>query len=128
MPLARAGYCSAMARETAEIVRAWAQAFNRRDMDALFDLASPDFELVPYLSSMIETTTYRGHDGLRGYFEDADAARKAIEVRLEEIREVGKHFLVTSDLHAKGRASGRIAWIETHETEAAALEAAGLQG
>jgi len=131
-----------MSRENAEMVRAWAQAFNRRDMDALADLASPSFELVPYLSSMIETTTYRGHDGLRKYFEDADSAWEAIEARLEEVREFGERFLATGELHAKGRASGlevvlplawvgaivggKIAWVHTHETEAAALEAGGL--
>ena len=63
-------------RRTWRSCRAWTEAFNRRDMEALADLASPSFELVPYLSSMIETTTYRGHDGLRKYFEDADFREK----------------------------------------------------
>jgi ketosteroid isomerase-like protein len=132
-----------MSRENVEMVRAWAQAFNRRDMDALTDLASPSFELVPYLSSLIETTTYRGHDGLRKYFEDADSAWEVIEARLEEVREFGDRFVATGELHGKGRASGldvvlplawagaidggKIAWIHTHETEAAALEAVGLR-
>src|SRR3954451_19290085 len=95
-----------MAQENVEIVRAWAQAFNRRDTDALADLASPSFELVPYLSSLIETTTYRGHDGLRRYFEDADSAWEVIEARLEEVREFGDHFVAAGELHGKGRASG----------------------
>ena len=131
-----------MSQENVEIVRAFNQAFNRRDLDALADLASPSFELVPYLSSMIETTTYRGHDGLRKYFEDADSAWEVVEARLEEVRDFGEHFLATGELHGKGRASGlevvlplawvgaivegKIAWIHTHKTEAAALEAAGL--
>lgn len=132
-----------MSGEITDTVRAWAEAFNRRDMDALADLASPSFELVPYLSSMIETTTYRGHDGLRKYFEDADAAWELIEARLEEVRELGERFVATGELHGKGRASGmdvvlplawagavadgRIEWIQTHETEAAALEAVALR-
>ena len=123
------------------MVRAWAKAFNRRDMDALENLASPSFELVPYLSSMIETTTYRGHDGLRRYFEDADAAWDVIEAQVEEVREFGERFVATGELHGRGRASGmdvvlplawagaivdgKLAWIHTHETEAAALEAVG---
>jgi ketosteroid isomerase-like protein len=128
-----------MSRDTVELVRAWTEAFNRRDVDALADLASPSFELVPYLSSMIETTTYRGHDGLRKYFEDADSAWESIEARLDEVRDFGERFLATGELHGKGRSSGmevvlplawagaivdgKIAWIQTHETEAAALEA-----
>ncbi len=131
-----------MSQENVGIVWAWAQAFNRRDMDALADLASPSFELVPYLSSMIETTTYRGHDGLRKYFEDADSAWEVVEARLEEVRDFGERFLATGELYGKGRASGlevvlplawvgaivggKIAWVHTHETEAAALEAVGL--
>lgn len=131
-----------MARENAEIVRAWVQAFNRRDVGALADLASPTFELVPYLSTLIERTTYRGHDGLRRYFDDADAAWEVIEAHLDEVRDVGEHFLATGELHGKGRASGldvvlplawagaieggKIAWIHTYETEAVALRAVGI--
>jgi ketosteroid isomerase-like protein len=132
-----------MSQENVEIVRAWAQAFNRRDIDALADLSSPRFELVPYLSSLVETTTYRGHDGLRQYFQDADSAWEVVEARLEEVRDFGRHFLATGELHGKGRASGmevvlplawvgaivggKIAWVHSHETEAAALEAVGLR-
>ena len=131
-----------MSRKTEEIVRAWTQAFNRRDMDTLGEIAGPDFELVPYLSSMIESTAgYRGIDGLRRYFEEAESAWQSIEVRLDEVREFGERFVATGELRATGRASGldvvlslawagevvegRLAWIQTHETEAAALEAAG---
>lgn len=132
-----------MARENAEIVRAWVEAFNRRDIDALVDLAPASFELKGYMSSMIETTTYRGHDGLRKYFEDRDSAWESVEVRLDEVRDFGEHFIAPGELHGKGRASGmdvvlslawagaivggKIAWIHTHETETAALEALDLR-
>ncbi len=131
-----------MSQENVEMVWAWAQAFNRRDMEVLADLASPGFELVPYLSSMIETTTYRGHEGLRKYFADAESAWVAIEARLQEVRDFGERFLATGELYGKGRASGmevvlplawagaivggKISWVHTYETEAAALEAVGL--
>jgi ketosteroid isomerase-like protein len=127
-----------MPQENEEIVRTWAQAFNRRDMVALADLASASFELKGYMSSMIETTTYRGHEGLRRYFDDADSAWESVEARVDEVRDVGEHFVATGELHGKGRASGmevvlplawageivggKLAWIHTHETEAAALE------
>jgi ketosteroid isomerase-like protein len=112
-------------------------------MDALVNAASPDFEFVPYLANLVETTTYRGHDGVRKYFEDADAAWVVVEVRLGEIREVGDHVVASGELYGKGRASGlevrvplvwvgafsggKLAWVHTYETEAAALEAVGLQ-
>src|SRR5215212_8613670 len=105
-----------MSRENVEIVRAWAAAFNRRDMNALGELAAEDFELKGYMSSMIETTTYRGQDGLRKYFEDADAAWESVEVRLDDVSVFGERFVATGDLHGKGRASGmevvlHLAWV-----------------
>lgn len=77
-----------MSQARIELVRRWAQAFNDRDMDALLELTSPDFEFVPYLANLVETTTYRGHDGLRRYFEDADAAWEEIRVELDDVRVV----------------------------------------
>src|SRR5688572_21485320 len=106
-----------MSRENVEeVVHSWGQAFNERDLDALEDLTSPDFEFVPYLASLVETTTYRGHVGLRDYFEDADAAWESVEVRVDEVREVGDLVVMLGELYGKGRASGLevrlpLAWV-----------------
>jgi ketosteroid isomerase-like protein len=131
-----------MASANVELVRRWNDAFNRRDMDVLLELTSPEFEFVPYLGALIETITYRGHDGLRKYFEDADAAWQAIEARLVEVRELDGTVIALGELRARGRASGlevrvSLAWVgefdggqitrlRSYETEAKALEAAGL--
>jgi ketosteroid isomerase-like protein len=112
-------------------------------MDALVKLTSPDFEFIPYLANLIETTTYRGHDGLRDYFGDADAAWEEIQVRQADVREVGNRTVSFGELHGKGRASGLevqvpLTWVgewrggklvrlETYTSEAQALEAAGLE-
>jgi hypothetical protein len=53
-------------------------------MEALVKLASPDLEFVPYLASLIETTTYRGHDGLLSYFGDASNAEALEAAGLQE--------------------------------------------
>jgi ketosteroid isomerase-like protein len=132
-----------MSRENMELVRRWAQAFNERDMNALDDLTGPDFEFFPYLATLIETTVYRGHDGLRSYFADADAAWETIQVRLDEVREVDDRTVSSGELHGKGRASGLevrvpLAWVgesrdgrvvrlETYTSKEAALEAVALR-
>ena len=132
-----------MTQENVELVRRWAQAFNERDMKTLDDLTGPDFEFVPYLATLMEATVYRGHDGLREYFADADAAWETIQVRLVEIREVDERTLSTGVLHGTGRASGLevrvpLAWVgesregrvvrlETYASMEAALEAVGLR-
>ncbi len=132
-----------MAQENVELVRRWAQAFNERDMNALDDLTGPDFEFRPYLATLIEATVYRGPDGLREYFADADAAWETIEVRLADVREVDDRTFASGELHGKGRVSGLevrvpLAWVgesrdgrvvrlETYASKDAALEAVGLR-
>jgi ketosteroid isomerase-like protein len=124
------------------LARRWSQAFNERDMNALADLTSEDFEFRPYLASLIETTVYRGHDGLRTYFEDARAAWEEIKVRQAEVREVGDHTISFGELRGKGRASGLevrvpLTWVGdwhdgklvrlvTYTSKDEALEAVGL--
>jgi ketosteroid isomerase-like protein len=125
------------------LARRWSQAFNKRDMDALVELTSEDFEFVPYLASLIETNVYRGHDGLRSYFEDAHAAWEEIRVRQAEVREVGDRTISFGELRGKGRASGlevqvplawvgewregKIARLVTYTSKTEALEAVGLE-
>jgi ketosteroid isomerase-like protein len=98
------------------LARRWSQAFNARDMQALVKLTSPDFEFVPHLANLIESTSYRGHDGLRSYFGDADAAWREIRVRQADVREVGDRTISFGELLGKGRASGLevrvpLAWV-----------------
>ena len=125
------------------LARRWSQAFNARDMSVLADLTSPDFEFVPYLGSLIETSVYRGLDGLRSYFEDSRSAWEEIKVRQAEVREVGDHTISFGELRGRGRASGlevqvSLAWVGdwrdgklvrlvTYTSKDEALEAVGLQ-
>jgi ketosteroid isomerase-like protein len=60
-----------MSEENVELYRRAVKAFNDGDLDVLDDLITEDFEFVPYMATLIETTTYRGRDGLRKYQEDA---------------------------------------------------------
>ena len=85
-------------------------------MDALLELTSPDFEFVPYLANLVETATYRGHDGLRSYFEDADTAWEQIRVELHDVRAVAGRTVAAGELRGRGRASGLetrvpLAWV-----------------
>ncbi len=126
-----------------EKVKRWMQAFNQRDMHALFDATTTDFEFTPHLANLIETTTYHGHDGLRRYFADADSAWEGIQIRVRDLRAgPDDRVFVAGELRARGRASGadvraavawaggirddKLAWASTYESEDAAVEAAGL--
>jgi ketosteroid isomerase-like protein len=132
-----------MSQETLELFRRAVEAFNQRDVDRLDELTTRDFEFSPYLATLIETTIYRGLEGLHKYFEDSASAWERIVVRLDDVREVRSGVIYSSgELHGKGRASGmevrvpvtwiseiregKLASVRSYGGEADALEAAGL--
>jgi ketosteroid isomerase-like protein len=107
------------------------------------ELTSPNFEFAPYLATLIEKTTYWGHEGLRKYFADAESAWEEIHIRVDDLRDAGDRLIYSSgELYGRGRASGLevqvpLAWVteisdgkltrlQSYQTAAEALEAAGL--
>ena len=82
------------------------EAYNRRDLHALAQLTTDDFVFVPYLSNLIEKSTYRGHRGWVKYFQEADTAWSYLRVRLDDARELGDGVLYGSgEITGEGRAS-----------------------
>ena len=69
----------------ADVATRWVDAFNRRDADALVALADPGIELSPTLLAG-GRKVYVGHDGLRQWVRDLDAARAVHTVRVAEVR------------------------------------------
>jgi ketosteroid isomerase-like protein len=57
---------------------------------------------------------YRGHDGLRRWFEDLHQEWETFETRVEGIDERGDRALCTIRIHARGRASGVVIDGELH--------------
>ena len=96
-----------MSEENVEIFRRHVAAFNDGDLDAMADLVTEDFEFIPYLAAVVEkTTTYRGRDWLRQYREDAGAAWDDIQVRIDEIRDLGDRAVAFGEIRGRGRGSG----------------------
>jgi ketosteroid isomerase-like protein len=131
-----------MPEENVELIRRAVKAFNDRDLAALDDLVTEDFEFVPYMATLIETTTYRGREGLRKYQEDADAAWESIQAHVDEVRDLGDRVVLFGEIRAHGRSSGLdvqvpLAWVvdfhegklrrnRSYSDKREALEAAGL--
>jgi ketosteroid isomerase-like protein len=132
-----------MSEENVELVRRAVKAFNDRDIDWLEGWITEDYEFVPYLATVVETTTYRGRAGLRKYQEDADAAWETIQVRVDEIRDLGNRLVAFGEIRGRGRSSGLdvrvpLAWVvdfhegklrrtQSYGDRSEALEAAGLR-
>ncbi len=130
-----------MSQANLVLVRHAVAAYNRRDVGALIELTTDDFEWVTWTGT-VEPSTYRGADGLAGYFRDADIWG-LLRLEVHEIRDVGDRVLVAGTLHARGGGSGveitspyysafyvrdgKLARVLSFRTEAEALEAAGLR-
>lgn len=95
-----------MAQEDVDIVRRVSAAFNSRDIGRILELMHHDFQTAvgPELSP--EPDTYRGHDGIRRYFDSFRDVMDEIRFDPEGFREVGASVVVAVRLSAKGRSTG----------------------
>lgn len=132
-----------MPKGNVEIVRRANAAFNSGDMERILALMDPEFETAvgPELSP--EPDTYRGHDGIRRYFDSFRDAMDQIRFDPASFREVGASVVVAVRLSAKGRSTGILVeqhlgqvWtirdgkalrVRSYGSYPEALEAAGLQ-
>jgi uncharacterized protein len=89
-----------------EIVREGYDGWNRRDFDAMVSRLAPDVlwrtaGVFPGLKP-----EYRGHDGVRRFWNAMQEAWDVIEIRPDRFVEHDDKVLVEIHFHAKGRESG----------------------
>jgi len=137
-----------MSQENVDVVRAWVAALNRKDLDALLEIADPDAEYMTYLASLSGGVgTYRGHEGIEQFLRDLADAWEWFRVDVDGYRDLGECVLMEGRIEAKGAASGlavekELAWlvdfregtgpgrfrrVRYFATPTAALEAVGLR-
>jgi ketosteroid isomerase-like protein len=92
-----------MSHENVEVVRQVFDAFNSEDIDRILAFTHPDFEVVvpPELSA--EPDTYRGHDGMRRYWESFRDVMEEIRFQPERLWDAGQVVVVAMHITAKGR-------------------------
>ena len=132
----------AMSAENVEVIRAGYAAWGNRDLDTWLETLHPEVEfqtsgLFPDLAPI-----YRGHRGMRSFWEAMLVPWEAFSLDVERIVEgdecaaVALHFRaqgkgsgVLTDLrqgHALGFADGQVVNVSAHASFEDALEAAGL--
>ncbi len=80
------------------------EAFAKRDADALLAVMAPEIEFFgPTATALNEGKCYRGHDGIRRYFQDADALWSRLDITPSTYREVGNHVVVLGRVRAQAR-------------------------
>ena len=131
-----------MSGENVEIVRKSFDAIGRGDIDSLLDLYDPDIEFAPLTGTRVETGGYRGHQGVRRYFEEADEVWDEVRPVAGQITATGDEVVVFGHCSIRGKASeietdspcswvitvrdGKITRHRVFRTNSEALEAAGL--
>jgi ketosteroid isomerase-like protein len=134
-----------MSEENVEVVRRTFEAIRRRDVDGLLALYHDDVEYLPLTGTRVESGGYRGHAGVRQYFEEITEVWDEMLPHAEDIRSVGDGVVVAiGGCAVRGRGSGAVtdnpmAWVITlrdgkvaqhrgYRTAEEALDAVGLGG
>lgn len=133
---------SAVSQENVElraIAEAAFEALNAGDLNAFLAVASDDVEFTSLVAE-VEGTTFRGHDGVRAWWERVRGAFADVEWELLEFRSSGPRGVAQIRmagtlggvpvnqrmwLAARTR-DGRVSWWSFFRTEREALEALGL--
>jgi ketosteroid isomerase-like protein len=131
-----------MPQDNVRIVRQVFEAFNSEDIARIVEFTHPDFVAEVSAEISTEPDTYRGHDGIRRYFDSFQEAMYEIRFQAEQFWEVGESVVVALWLTARGRQTGipveqrtagvwtirdgRVLRIQAYSSASQALEAVGL--
>ena len=74
-------------------------------MPAFLERVHPEVEWVP-LRAMLDGDVYRGHQGIRRFFADVEEDIENMQVRADEILEVGENVVLHGAIVGRGRGSG----------------------
>jgi ketosteroid isomerase-like protein len=131
-----------MSQENVEVIRAAYAAWTASDLDAMLETADPEIEFRTSGAFPDLEPIYRGHEGLRSFWEAMLVPWESFRIDVERIvegddcaavairfRARGKGSGVPTDLrqgHAMHFKNGRVLKLSAHRTFESALEAAGL--
>jgi ketosteroid isomerase-like protein len=130
-----------MSQENVERVHEAVSAFNRRDIDAFLGLVDPDVHFTPHV--VVVEGGYRGHDGIRRWWQDLFDIFPDWSVE-PEVRDLGDVTLAKLRVRGHGGESGtpvdQVLWqvaewnehskivrLTNYGEEAEALAAVGLR-
>jgi ketosteroid isomerase-like protein len=132
-----------MSRENVELVRAVWQAWERRDMDAIFAFYDPAIVWYQTLPPVELSGVYHGHEGVKRFFRAWMSPFEHFYAHAEEFVDAGDAVVVRVRQGGRGKQSGaevemppywqvyrlvygRAVRIEVYGDERGALEAVGL--
>jgi ketosteroid isomerase-like protein len=124
-----------MSLELPETMRQAHEALLEHDRDRFVSCFDPDAELVPMVSEL-EGTVYRGHDGIRQWWENLISVFPEFSSEVVEVREMGDRVLTMARFQGDDSSSvvemwtlvmlkdDKIAGWRSFASESAAMQAA----
>ena len=132
-----------MSQENVEQYHRVTDALNRHDLDAVLALTDPEVEFIARLVEVDGGGSYRGHDGLRSWWESLFGVFPDFKLEIADVRDFGDVIVAQVRMSGQGIASeaataqiswavtewrgGKIIWMRNCQSETEALEAAGLR-
>jgi ketosteroid isomerase-like protein len=130
-----------MSEENVKTLKRVIEAYNRRDIEPLLEASDPEVEWYPFTAQVEGDEAYHGHEGIRQWWANIDAAFEEFEATVGEVRDLDDTAVALGRLHARFRSgvsldteigwvvrfrNGLGVWGRAYQTHAEALEAAGL--
>jgi ketosteroid isomerase-like protein len=127
-----------------QLVRRAFEVFSRRDVEAFLELVSEDVEFMPTGTAAIARSgrPYRGHEGVRLYFDDVARVWQELELIPQVFRTEEEHLVVSGRVYARAHdgllvdapaswiwrfRDDLIVWWSASSSQDEALGAAGLR-
>ena len=95
-----------MSSENVDSVRRGFELLRDQGLEAMLEFVDPEFEVTTPPELTVEPATYRGHDGLRRYFESFYEVMEEIRYEPEDFIAAGDQVVVPVRLVARGRGTG----------------------
>jgi ketosteroid isomerase-like protein len=95
-----------VSRENLEIVQRGFDAFNETGVEGILPFIHPEFEATTPPNLASEPDTYRGHDGIRRWFDSFDEVMEEIRWDADGYQQVGDQVVVEFTLRARGKTTG----------------------
>ena len=130
-----------MSQENVELLRLGFDVWNRRDLDTALAGSHADVEITPVMGPA--ATTYRGHEGMRRFWDDIIGTFPDFSTEVVEARDLGNFVLGIVRIRGQGTAGevsseqtvwfasqwrdDKLLWYRAFESESEAVEAVGLR-
>src|SRR3981081_4935233 len=95
-----------MRPQKVELLHRAIDAFNRRDLEAYLALQDAGVEFTPYERAVEGLGPYRGHDGVRTWWEESFEVPPDLRAEVYEVRDLGDRKFVHGRLRGQGAGSG----------------------